>query len=311
MIQRVLWSLQGLPKAIANGLPYGMGEWYWNPSRILPPGGSEITEFPLFTFIYSDLHAHMIALPVTLLALSWALSILLARGQWTGRGAALASFALGGLVIGALRPTNTWDYPTYFALGLLATVYAIFRYKDVERLRTRLGLPAVLLRGLYALGGAALLAFFVLLLYRPFAEWFGQGYNTLLPWKGTLTPMSSYLSHWGVFLFAIVSWMVWEAIDWMKKTPASALKSLRPYLWIVWSAFFALLIAMFIIGIVKSVSISLLALPLGLLASVLLLRPGIGDAKRAALFMIGSGLFLTIMVELYAVSGCVPFGKSP
>ncbi|GBL17813.1 hypothetical protein EMGBS1_06330, partial [Chloroflexota bacterium] len=59
----------------------GTGEWYWNATRVIPHPESEvgpITEFPLFTFLYADLHAHMMALPLTLLALAWALGAALA-----------------------------------------------------------------------------------------------------------------------------------------------------------------------------------------------------------------------------------------
>jgi uncharacterized membrane protein len=35
----------------------------------------------------------------------------------------------------------------------------------------------------------------------------------------------------------------------------------------------------------------------------LILRPGIGDAKRAVLFMVGSGLFLTVLVEVIVLVG--------
>ena len=80
-----------------KGVPFavGLGDWYWNPSRVIPPlGGNEITEFPLFTFIYSDLHAHMIAIPLALLAVSWALAMVLNRARWKNP----LSAALGLLV---------------------------------------------------------------------------------------------------------------------------------------------------------------------------------------------------------------------
>ena len=58
-------------------LPIGRGEWYWNPSRVIPPGpGNEITEFPLFTLLYSDLHAHMLVMPLTLLIIAWAVAFI-------------------------------------------------------------------------------------------------------------------------------------------------------------------------------------------------------------------------------------------
>jgi hypothetical protein len=128
IFQRIIWTFQGFTRLISGqNLPYGMGEWYWNPSRAIP--GSPITEFPFFTFLYADLHAHMMALPVTVLALVWALAVIRGRWQWTWLQFA-ASFLLGGLAIGALRPTNTWDMPAFLALGVAAIVYSALRYGD-------------------------------------------------------------------------------------------------------------------------------------------------------------------------------------
>ncbi len=47
--------------------------WYWNATRLIPHPPDEagpINEFPLFTFLYADLHAHLMALPFTLLVLA-------------------------------------------------------------------------------------------------------------------------------------------------------------------------------------------------------------------------------------------------
>ena len=304
---RLAWSVQGLGKAATGqSLPYGWGEWYWNPSRIIPtsPGDVEpITEFPLFTFLYSDLHAHMIDLPVTLLALGWILSLLLARGKWANLWVMVLSFAFGGLIIGAMRPINTWDFPVYLALGMIATAYTFFRYSEVDPDHTPFNLPPVVVRGLYALGGVALLGLFFVLMYRPFTQWYAQGYNTVAKWEGSKTPVSSYLSHWGLFLFVIVSWMFWETREWLASTPFSSLKKLKPFAWMIEIAVVLLLAVMVYLQLFLDVNIGWIALPLAFWAAVLILRPGIGDAKRAVLFMVGSGLFLTILVEVVVLVG--------
>jgi uncharacterized membrane protein len=46
-----------------------------------------------------------------------------------------------------------------------------------------------------------------------------------------------------------------------------------------------------------------LALPLAVWAAILLFRPGISDLKRLVLFMTGTGLLLTMMVEVIVVTG--------
>jgi hypothetical protein len=65
--------------------PIYPGDWFWTATRLLNYNEGEagpITEFPFFTFLYGDLHAHMIALPLTMLALAWAVSLVLKARDW-------------------------------------------------------------------------------------------------------------------------------------------------------------------------------------------------------------------------------------
>jgi uncharacterized membrane protein len=80
---------------------------------------------PYFTFLYGDLHAHMIAMPVTMLALLWLVSEIMGAGQGLRRWwESLIALGLGGLTVGVLRPTNSWDWVTYMILATLALLYA-------------------------------------------------------------------------------------------------------------------------------------------------------------------------------------------
>jgi YYY domain-containing protein len=297
IFQRIIWTFQGFTRLISGqNLPYGMGEWYWNPSRAIP--GSPITEFPFFTFLYADLHAHMMALPVTVLALVWALAILRGRWQWNGLQFA-ASFLLGGLAIGALRPTNTWDMPAFLALGIIAVVYSALRYSDPLPGMMK-NIPAWVKRAAVALFSAALLAGLAMLLYHPFAQWYEQGYSSI----GILeiderTPFWSYLTHWGLFLFVIVSWMFWETWDWLDNTPLS---QARKYGGWIKGFLISLLVAVAALLMLR-VEIAWLVLPVAAWAAALILRPNQPDGKRAVLFLVGSGLFLTLMVEVVVLRG--------
>jgi YYY domain-containing protein len=261
---------------------------------VVPPlGGNEITEFPLFTFIYSDLHAHMIAIPLALLAVSWALSIVAGRAKWRNPLAAALGLVIGGLIIGVFYPTNLSDAYTYLLLGIVAVGYAIFRYLEGASLIRRIGL---------AVGAVALLYLLSQGLYEPYRAWYSQAYSAIDPWKGPFTPIGSYLTHWGVFLFILVSWMTWETREWMAATPASALVKLKPYSLLIEGSLVVFALALLLLAYLK-IRIGWIALPLAVWSAVLLLRPGLTDAKRFVLFLVGTGLLITVVVELVVVSG--------
>jgi YYY domain-containing protein len=307
---RLVWTVQGLVRALGGqSLPYGLGDWYWIPSRVIPPGDNSITEFPFFTVLYSDPHAHLFAIPVALLVLSFAVSVVLSRGRWKNPLGAVLGFLLGALSIGILYPINLSDIYAYLPLGMVALGYTLWRYADASRLKWLASLPDGIRRLLVVTGGIAVLAGLSVLFIRPYTAWYGQSYSAVEGWKGPYTPWSSYLIHWGLFLFVIVTWYIWETRDWLASTPLSSLRKLEPYRELIGVCLLILFIGMFavqswaIVNHWTGVSVVWLALPLAAWSGVLLLRPGLPDAKRLAYFMIGTGLLITLMVEVVVVKG--------
>jgi YYY domain-containing protein len=318
IIRRVLWAFQGLFKAIGGTpLPLRVDEWYWNPSRVIAAQhGNPITEFPFFTFLYADLHAHMIALPIALLVVAWALSVVLGKA-WArdGQRSALqigVSLFVGGLAIGAMYPINLSDIYTYLPLGAAAIAYAVWRYWQVRSIALNKTFKLLLI-----VIGVGLLIVISNQLYQPYSYWYSQGYSSVAVWEGSNTPIAEYLTHWGLFLFLIVSWLIYETLDWMAKTPVSALRRLEPYKGMIISL---LVMIVFIILILRidmplekmgdtrlpfglGVRVIGLVLPLSVWAGVLLLRPNQPDAKRFVLFLVGTGLMLSLTVEIIAAVG--------
>jgi len=200
---------------------YYPGDWYWIPSRAIP--GEPITEFPYFTFLYGDPHAHLFAYPFTLISLAWAFSIIRNRFRNMKPIDFTLVILIGALIIGILKPTNTWDFPIYLAIGCFALFYSLIRWRKAPE--TFLPFFQDKFRRLL-FAGFFTLAFIVLtnLISYPFSRWFGQGYTSIDIWKSDKTPLGSYFVHWGFFLFVIYTWLIHKIIQFLSETPLSSLK---------------------------------------------------------------------------------------
>ncbi len=203
-------GIVGLTQVTRKGLPLS-GSWYWDASRVLlqlpggPPRGNEINEFPWFTFLYADLHPHMIALPYTLLILTQIVALVKDRGRGSRSLLALLPppWALLGmlLVLGTLRAANSWDFPGYFLLAVIG--WGIALYERQRRLNWRVAVGPVLL--------APILWIFTSLIFQPYWARYGEYYNRFVPWTGERTHVWEYLVINGIFLFVIVTYLVGEA----------------------------------------------------------------------------------------------------
>ncbi|MHB1382860.1 MAG: DUF2298 domain-containing protein [Bellilinea sp.] len=308
IIDKISWTFQGLGMYFGGAiLPYYPADYYWIPSRAVK-GGDAITEFPFFTFLYADPHAHMFALPITLLVLGWSLSLVLGGWHWKigQRGGTFipfaSSFFLGALALGALRPTNTWDMPTYLGLAIVAVLYSALRTPYLpEKFLPQL--PDRYRRWLTALGAVLLLVGLSLLLYQPFQNWYAQGYTKVDLWWGDRTSLMDYFTHWGLFIAIIITWLIHETLDWMEKTPVSGLNKLRPFKSLIIASVFLFGMVILFLVFQQHVPTAWLTLTMAVWALVLLFRPGQAEPKRVVLFMVGTAAVLTLAVEIIVLVG--------
>lgn len=326
-------AIRGLGRFLSfnNPLPYPIDAWYWDPSRAIPPGPGEfagpITEFPFFTFLYADLHAHMINLPLTVLSLAWGISWLVAAVEGKRRGWSGLVFGLfaGGLALGALNPTNTWDFPVYWTLGVLAAVAGPWVSTVAkERQTAGTGLseeesrplsdrtidadPQVewiwrfLRRAFESVLTATVLIGLAFILFRPFSLWYGRGYTAADMWKGSRTALDAYLTVHGLPVFVLLTWLVWETRQWMAVTPISALSRLRPALGVIGAT------AVMLVGGIglltgKGFEITPLVALLVIWPGVLLTRREFPVEKRVALIMTATAAALTFVVDVVVLRG--------
>lgn len=192
-------GLAAVADAFQRGLPnFGihLDDWFIGPSRVIP---YTINEFPLWSFLFADLHPHLIALPIALLAMALSLSFL----QWRDQGSEERRLRLGGaaallaLTLGAQAVTNSWDFPTYalLAAGALAGAAWLDRRAWGWALVRRMALAGL---------GALTLALAALLLYLPFF----QNYQAMVGGVGLVvragTPPASYAAIYGLFLAVLL-----------------------------------------------------------------------------------------------------------
>jgi len=108
---------------------------YWGSTRIVSmvSSGLEITEFPFFTFLFADLHAHLLSLPILLSILFFAFVFYYEYFANSSKVKNIILLTLLGLLVGGIRATNTWDYPVSLVIVFSSIFFAIFfAYKDLR-----------------------------------------------------------------------------------------------------------------------------------------------------------------------------------
>jgi len=208
--------------ALMQAATQGSERWYWAPSRTvgeLPGAASEVNEFPLFSFIQGDLHPHLLAFPLQIFALALILAL-----AWPSDGGSspmrrlfvLRIVALGA-VVALLRAVNSWDWPLYLGLSLLAAIAAGARTET--RWAERHHGPAI--------GRIALPAFLLLvvqmLVALPFSTYFTTGSVSLRLFEGRMTPLTAWLAMHGWFLAVLLPWC-WI----LARIPLSAAEATAP-----------------------------------------------------------------------------------
>lgn len=219
-IHSVLNFLDGVSAGVKLDYIFN-ASFLWQPSRVIK---GTITEFPAFTALLGDLHAHHSGLLTILLGLTATLNLLLgvkrteaslSRKQWCWRNL-LPWAILLGWISGVAYAINAWDTITLSLLFFLCLLY-ITRERNSDSFWRWI---------LYA--GSAVLVMVILnrLFIRPFSDQFRpplpmEIHPHILPWKWEIkkfplallqsvnrTQFVCYFVHFGFFLIPIYIWLL-------------------------------------------------------------------------------------------------------
>ncbi|MEA3334394.1 MAG: DUF2298 domain-containing protein [Chloroflexota bacterium] len=194
--------------------------WWWRASRVINDrdllGNSVevIDEFPFFSFLLGDMHPHVLGLPFVLLAIGLALAIVMLGAPRIPSGGKESNgippsffhrimglfpggsigFLLYALTLGGLAFLNTWDFPIYLFLTMLA-VAAVLAWQSGGA--TGRAVVDTLLVGL----GLAITG---VLLYLPFYFGFQSQAGGILPNFIFPTRLSQFLVMFAPLLFAAI-----------------------------------------------------------------------------------------------------------
>ena len=185
---------------------------YWRSSRVIP---YTINEFPFWSFLYADLHAHLIDLPIVLLLIGVCASLLAsAKGDGRRWKPVLPGLAMVALALGAAWCTSTWDLPTYAILFAVALTLRQLPFGDPQEAwapRALFTWPRVrnLLAALIVTFGATYA------LYFPFHANFQNFVSGTGPVSVPTAPLK-FVTIFGLWLFIVASFFFLELYDRVK-----------------------------------------------------------------------------------------------
>ena len=288
------WLGQTLGNLLRGEPPPGFD--YWLSTRLIE---GAIHEFPFFSFLYGDLHPHVLALPFTMVAPVVALAFVLSyrnRPAYEARNIGpapvnwlrpllrfptLPLLLLGGFVLGFLRTANTWDYPTYALL--LGGAVVLVEHRGLIRLEipawVRLGAAGI---GLYLVGRITFAP------YLDHYQSFFLGVNS----TEFQTPLWQYLVIHGVPLFFVAAFLVRELLQLRRGYDIRVLGTM-------------LVLQIALASVLWQRPIVLLLQIVLLLALLVALRPQAARPTRLLAGMVALAALLGIFPEFLAIDGDV------
>jgi YYY domain-containing protein len=190
---------------------------YWAASRVIP---FTINEFPFWSFLFADLHPHVIDMPIEMLMLGVAATILLTYNMADGtlferRVGNFSLYALAAFIFGTIACINPWDMPAYglilATVLLLRVIYEKWGEPKVELLLS-LAFRVVFIGLLCGLG---------YLLYWPFYASYQELYVNGLGAVTQGTSLSDYLTVFGLWLFIALTFFLAELYRWWTTSKAA------------------------------------------------------------------------------------------
>lgn len=178
-------------------------DYFWATSRVVR---DTINEFPLWSFLFADLHAHVMVMPISLtflcLTVLWLRLRVMHPHQPRRSGTSLVLLMLLCLALGGIIVTNAWSTPIYVLLFpfLVGTIWltegdhrGFFRF--LWGAISRVAAPTVAV----VAGAFVLFAPFFQHFTPPDRNWGWERGPLAVPWD--------FLTIWGVFLFALVPFL--------------------------------------------------------------------------------------------------------
>ncbi len=215
VVAPVLGTLGGAWEWVRGG-PLAPFDW-WAPSRV-NEGLLDITEFPAWSFLFGDLHPHVMDIAILGLVIGIGAGYVCSVVDGD-RARARALVALLGLTTGLVRMVNTWDLPSsvILAAGALAVGQAMAPGSRRRRL-LQLG------RDLVGAGAVHLLAI------RPYLDRERIADDGLGSTPAT-TPFDGFVTQFGLFLVLAVVYAVVRLLEPGGPDPGARVRHLRASAW--------------------------------------------------------------------------------
>jgi YYY domain-containing protein len=206
------------PRPNPGGFRVDLPNWFFaarvvHDRNLIGSVEEAIDENPTFSFLLADMHPHVLALPFVILAAALAFDWLLwARARGLPEGAfrkmliqSWTDLLFAAAILGGLAFLNTWDFPIYLFLTVIALAFGLGLAQGWKGLVT--SSKQVLLLALTLAVGSVLL-------YLPF-------YLTLQSQAGGIVPNLIYptrfhqmVVHFGPVMAGMVVFLVWSWRRW-------------------------------------------------------------------------------------------------